>query len=225
MNRAEAGSGRAQETRARDWESFWQSRSRPTRISWAKKRITAVLEEYLKPGLWILDAGSGSGFFSAYFLACKCRVAALDYSEKALALTRDRTNGKAQAYLHQDLRDPEWATAFSGRFDLVFSDGLLEHFGALEQGLILKHLKTVIRPGGLVASFVPNRYSWWRLVRPLVMRNIHEEPFTLLNLRALYRAQDLTIVQDGGLNVLPMGLSPEARLGDRLGMLVYALGR
>jgi hypothetical protein len=76
-----------------------------------------------------------------------------------------------------------------------------------------------------VASFVPNRFSWWRLIRPLVMKNIKEKPFTLEILRALYQKHGLAVVRDGGLNVLPIGLSPERWMGSRLGMLVYALGR
>ena len=42
-----------------------------------------------------LDAGCGSGFFSAWFIARGCRTYSLDYSEEALEMARKATDGRS----------------------------------------------------------------------------------------------------------------------------------
>jgi SAM-dependent methyltransferase len=171
----------------------------------------------------VLDAGCGSGWFSARFLAMGCRVTALDLSDEALAIAREATGGRAEAYLREDLLAESFAERHAESFDLVFSDGLLEHYAPLDQERILARFERVLSPGGLAATFVPNAHSAWTLVRPLLMPGIRETPLRPERLRVIHAR--LTIVDSGGLNVLPLRASPERLLGRRCGMLLYVIAR
>lgn len=213
------------QTRSENWDGFWahNTGSRYTRKSWSKIRMMHVLKPFTKPGLKVLDAGCGSGFFSGFFLSEGCEVTALDYSDQALGIVRRTTEGKCREYLKEDLLDPEWGRRHASQFDLIFTDGLFEHFSSQDQQKILAHFKEAKTKDGLIATFVPNRFSWWEIVRPFVMPGIHEEPFTPRSLRQMHR--EFILIKSGGLNVLPWALSPEGLLGNAFGMILYCIAR
>jgi SAM-dependent methyltransferase len=184
-----------------------------------------TLHPYLINELVVLDAGSGSGFFSKFFIAQGCETYSLDYSKVALVLTRKQTSAQSAAYLCRNLLDRTFADEYAGKFDLVFSDGLFEHFSSTDQNRIFEHLKIVKKPDGIIVTFVPNRYSFWTLIRPLFMPGITEKPFTLREVEMLYARNECSIIETGGINVLPLRYSPDTLVGGRFGMLVYAVGR
>jgi cyclopropane fatty-acyl-phospholipid synthase-like methyltransferase len=206
-----------------NWEQFWSARGthRFTQKSWSKVRMMEVLDDVVREGMEVLDAGCGSGFFSAYFLEKGCRVWALDHSETSLEIARKSTQGRCQAYLKEDLFRDDWEVSFRGKFDLIFSDGLFEHFTPEDQRRLIDRFRMLKKEDGLIATFVPNRYSWWEIVRPLVMPGIQEVPFTVSDLKELHSG--MRLLKTGGLNVLPFRVSPERSLGSSLGMLLYVL--
>ncbi len=208
-----------------DWDRFWDSAEGGafTRISWSKRRMEQLLSPYLLPGSRVLDAGCGSGYFSALFLSRGCRVSTLDASTEALEIARIATCGKADEYLQEDLLDGAFGRRHREKFDLVFTDGLFEHFVSPDQKRIMNNLVSTLKPDGVIATFVPNALSWWTLARPLFMRGIYEKPFRRAELRDLHSA--LSLIGEGGLSVLPFRMSPERILGARFGMLLYHLGR
>ena len=209
-----------------NWNNFWQSNidSRFTKLSWSKRRIIEILNPYMKRGITALDAGSGSGFFSRFFTDQGCKTYSLDYSEEALAITRRQTENRSEAYLCRNLLNRAFSDEFAGKFDLIFTDGLFEHFSYAEQNRIFEHFKIVKKREGVILTFVPNRYSFWTLIRPFFMPGINEKPFTLAELKNLYIKNNCRIIESGGINVFPFKYSPE-KIGDKLGMLVYAIGR
>lgn len=213
------------ETRKENWDHFWKqnARSRFVRVSWSKIRMMKLLDGFAKPGMKALDAGCGSGFFSQYFLSKGCEVYTLDYSGEALEVAKQTTKNASKAYLKENLLDPAFPDRYQGLFDLIFTDGLFEHFSPADQRTIMKNFDLAKKTDGIVATFVPNLFSWWEIVRPLVMPGIHEKPFTMASLLALHKGME--IVTRGGLNVLPIALSPERLLGPRLGMLLYCFAR
>lgn len=208
-----------------DWDGFWDHAGggRFTRVSWSKRRMERLLAPHLAPGSRVLDAGCGSGYFSARFLDLGCRVSTLDASPEALEIARLATRGRSEEYLQEDLLDASFAGRHRERFDLVFTDGLFEHFTPPEQKTIMDNLAASLRPGGVMATFVPNLLSWWTLIRPFFMRGIYEKPFRASALRSLHG--DLATIGEGGLSVLPFRLSPERLLAARFGMLLYHLAR
>jgi len=105
-----------------NWNSFWKdnNNSRFVKKSWSKIRIMKLLDGITEKNMRILDAGSGSGFFSNYFISKKCDLYALDYSEEALKITERNTDGNAKEYLKEDLLDLELGVKYRNHFDIIF---------------------------------------------------------------------------------------------------------
>jgi 2-polyprenyl-3-methyl-5-hydroxy-6-metoxy-1,4-benzoquinol methylase len=210
-----------------NWDEFWGT-SRASRFggeSWSKRRMVSILDRYVQPGMAVLDAGCGSGYFSAYFLSRGCDTYSLDFSATALQAARERTAGQCTAYLCEDLLNSQLAVRCAKQFDLIFSDGLLEHFSRDGQQAILSKFVRMKRSQGFVVTFVPNLFSPWTLLRPFFMPHIQERPFTLRQLRALHQQHSLHCIESGGINTLPIACSPDGLLGSWVGMLLYFVGR
>lgn len=208
----------------KEWNNFWSINQDKQfkKISWSKKRIMNILDRYTDKGMTVLDAGCGSGFFSNYFISKSCKVYSLDYSDKAIEITRKTTQNKSFEYLKRNLLDKDLGLEFKNTFDLIFTDGLFEHFSKEEQEEIMKTFITMKKKQGLIVTFVPNRYSFWTIIRPIFMHGIKEKPFTLRELTSFMEGLGQKVIEKGGLNVLPVKYSPEF-LGDRFGMLVYVV--
>ncbi len=212
--------------KAENWNKYWglDSTQAFTKISWSKKRIMSVLEPYIQPGFQALDAGCGSGFFAQYFCERGLDVTALDYSEGALKIAQEKTQGRADI-VKSDLVNDAISQRLSKRYDLIFTDGLFEHFTDDQQDRIMKNLMSVVKKDGVIVTFVPNKFSPWELIRPFYMPGIEEKPFTLKQLIALNKRNGLRIIQQGGLNTLPFRFSPDEWMGSQFGMLLYTLAR
>lgn len=208
-----------------DWDQFWgRSQSqRFSKISWSKRRILEVLKARCKPNDFALDAGCGSGFFTKFFCDQGMVATALDYSENALQMARQATGGQAKLVV-ADMVNDSLSQVLSERFNVIFTDGLFEHFSTEDQNRIMLNLISVLKPGGYIVTFVPNRWSPWELIRPFFMPGIEEKPFVLQQLVDLNRRNNLAVVQSGGVNVLPYRFSPEF-LGPSFGMLLFTVAK
>jgi len=207
------------------WNYFWDSKknSRFTKNSWSKTRMIRLLDQIIKEGMIVIDVGCGCGFFSSYFISKGCKVYSLDYSKEALEIAKEQTKNKAEGYLQEDILNSDFAEKNKNKFDLIFSDGLLEHFSAEDQKRINDNLKIIKKPDGIIATFVPNKYSWWQVIRPMFMPGINEYPFTMGKLKQFY--SDMEIVESGGLNLIPFAFSPDKLFGSYFGMILYLFAR
>lgn len=211
---------------AKDWDHYWQldGTTRFTKVSWSKRRIMKVLQPYVGKGKRALDAGCGSGFFSNYFCDQGMDVTALDYAQEALDIAKKMTGGRARL-MQQDLLLPRLDQVTDDRYDLIFSDGLLEHFPLEDQRKIINNWVSVLVSGGVIVTFVPNRWSPWELIRPFYMPGIEETPFVLKDLLSLHTHDALALLGQGGVNTLPFMFSPDAWVGSLWGMLLYVVVR
>ncbi len=149
-------------------------------------------------------------------------VMAIDYADSALQLCSQKCQNRVRIEKF-DLLNQSIKENFGQNFDMVFSDGLLEHFSLKDQIFLLENFAAATKSGGLIVTIVPNRFSPWQLIRPFFMPGIEESPLTLKQLKQLNRLAGLKIVEAGGLNVLPTYFSPEAILGEYFGMLLYTI--
>jgi len=211
---------------AKDWDSFWKRDQSKQfgRISWSKRRILRVLEPYCTDGKAALDAGCGSGFFSKYFCERKMQTVSFDYSQGALDMAQKTTDGRS-TLVKGDLLEDSLAQIMPSKFDVIFTDGLFEHFSNECQDRIMQNLKSVLNADGVIVTFVPNRFSPWEWIRPLYMPGIDEKPFVLTQLVGLNRRNGLRVTQSGGVNTLPVGLSPEGPVAAVFGMLLFTVAQ
>jgi len=206
-----------------NWNNFWEKSSGvATASSWSKRRIMAILSRHLEPGSKVIDAGCGSGFFSQFFAENGAEVLALDYSEKALELCQTRCQKKVKT-VKFDLLQQSISGSFGNDFDLIFSDGLLEHFSFDQQKSILKNFSSALNHDGLLITFVPNLFSPWQVLRPFLMPGIEEKPFTLKKLIRLNELVQMRVCEANGINVIPAGFSPDRVFGKWFGMLLYTI--
>ena len=213
---------------AEKWDGIWATRKRKRTESAGFRRVTAslsvVTREFSGIG-WVLDAGCGIGRFSKFFLDKGLKVICLDHSERALEMAKEFTGGRAAGYVKADLLSSSLTGVLSGRkFDLVFTDGLLEHFVKEDRLRILSNLKSVLNDKGLMYDVVPNRFSPWQLIRPFFYPGIYEKPLMLKELVALHEEAGLKVISSGGYNVLPFAFSPES-IGKYVGMLLYVAAK
>ena len=210
-------------TRSENWNNFWEkSPETAAKPSWSKLRIMSILSRYLKPGAKVIDAGCGSGFFSGFFAASGAEVLALDYSEKALDLCRARCPENVTTAKF-DLLQQSISSSFGSDFDLIFSDGLLEHFPFEQQKAILSNFSEALNQNGMAVTFVPNLFSPWQLLRPFLMPGIEEKAFTLKKLIRLNELVNMKVCEANGINVIPAGFSPDRLFGKWFGMLLYTI--
>ncbi len=136
------------------WEGVWEKStvSRPIH--------EAILESLAQVidlrGARVLEIGCGSAVDSAELALQGARSTAVDYSLHALKHAR-RHIAARQAQVSLAAGDLFRLPFGDAAFDLVFSQGLLEHFND-PMPAIIEQIR-VVRPGGFVCVDVPQTYS------------------------------------------------------------------
>ena len=114
--------------------------------------VTALLPPVA--GLAVLDAGCGPGWYTQYLVERGANVTAVDASEKMVAITRARVEGRAEV-LKADLRRP--LPFSSASFDLVMCSLVLHYLEAWED--VFGELARVLKPGGLFLLSLPHPFA------------------------------------------------------------------
>lgn len=163
---------------AKEWEKVLSPHSYQIRgvdkqffLDLADSKYVKMMLNYasLGRGAEVLEAGCGSGKFSVTLATMGFRVVALDYTdsvlENVLSLKKqaERYFGEIDLrVMKDDLRNLE----IKNSFDLIFNEGVVEHWLDKEERLnVIKQMKKVAKKGGTIAIFVPNGknplHSWW----------------------------------------------------------------
>jgi SAM-dependent methyltransferase len=166
------------------WTKVWDGTRLPMPIrvdgcgprAWFYREFHHLWEYHLPTAgentIRLLEIGCAQSRWLPYFARqWGYAVAGLDYSELGCLQSRallDR-EGIAGEIFHQDLFCPEPCQLAS--FDLVFSNGVAEHFE--DTGAVLRQMAAYLKPGGLMITLVPNLSGWLgdlqKLVSPEVM--------------------------------------------------------
>lgn len=152
-----------------NWREFIELVDEP-RIAAATGSLTGPLGTSDLSGRTFLDVGCGSGLFSLAAHRLGARVRSFDFDAESVAATsemRDRfASGDGWAVEQGSILD-ERLVATLGRFDVVYSWGVLHHTGDLWRAMDL--VCGLVAPGGLLYIAVYNDQGWesrmWRGVK------------------------------------------------------------
>ncbi len=141
------------------WDRFWSSRADAADFYSQHERIERVVRE---AGDWrgarSLEVGCGLGGSAAFQLELGIHPILLDYSPASLAKCRMRLGGDPRVTL---VRGDAFRLPFKdGSLDLVFHQGLIEHFRGEDPDRIVRENLRVLRVGGAVVVDVPQAIHW-----------------------------------------------------------------
>jgi ubiquinone/menaquinone biosynthesis C-methylase UbiE len=158
-------------TRAGVWDKFWAERMDldvyppVTDIAW---EILEVVPDVR--GLKIIEIGAGTGRTSIELARRGADVTILDISPQSLELARkfaekaDPGTRKRLSYVLADGLAPPLEPA---SFDILFHQGLLEHFRSPFP--LLKANHRLLKPGGLIVVDVPQTFHVYTLLKHIQM--------------------------------------------------------
>jgi SAM-dependent methyltransferase len=158
------------------WDKIWERRSAFADVINGGRDIYSVffrrfLYRYIGPDTSFLELGCGTSTLALSLAPRMKELVGLDISPAALELSR----GHAQRLGVTNARFVEgdcMNVPFSDQFDVVWSQGLMEHFDDPAR-VASEHLKAA-KKGGVALISVPYRYSyfrlWYALTRPNILR-------------------------------------------------------
>ncbi|MCX6134103.1 MAG: class I SAM-dependent methyltransferase [Ignavibacteriales bacterium] len=157
------------ESRREHWETFWEEKENVAHVYSNEDRILRNLQRVgdLR-GMKILEIGAGTGRDSFPLMKYGAEVVQLDYAENSLRiLKRLAENLQLPARI---VGGDTFQLPFQAEtFDVVFHQGLLEHFRHPQAEALLKENIRVLKTGGILLVDVPQRYHLYTLAKHLLM--------------------------------------------------------
>lgn len=146
------------------WHQHWAAQETIKRlrvINTAYPEVVQLLLELTSEKSNCLELGCGSGTYAIELLAHQRKCLASDFSEEALALTKIKGQELYNIEVPTQLIDIYDIPYPENTFDLIFSDGLIEH---LDMPKALKEMKRVLKPDGWMVAKVPNGSLLYKIV-------------------------------------------------------------
>lgn len=141
------------------------------RICMAEQSLKTMLGVEDLKGKTFLDIGCGSGLFSLVARRLGAQVYSFDYDPESVACAKELKCRYCPL-------DAEWTIAMGsaldkeylqslGRFDVVYSWGVLHHTGTMWQAM--ENIQSLVEPGGKLAIAIYNDQGWkssyWKWVK------------------------------------------------------------
>jgi SAM-dependent methyltransferase len=185
------------------WDGFWAASRNLEDVYGTDRRIVENLLRHVDVrGMSILEVGAGTGRDAGELAALGARVAALDYSEESLSIMTAAVGDRVRVVCG-DARCVPFAAE---TFDVVYHQGLLEHFRNPAE--ILDENIRVLKSGGLLLVDVPQRYHYYTLMKHALMAVGRwfagwETEFTAGGLKRLAESRGVRVVALYGANLSP----------------------
>ncbi len=151
------------------WETFWDEKQNVGQVYSNADRVLEHLSRVTDlDGKLILEIGAGTGRDSFPLAQRGARVVQLDYAINSLKLLKKISQDERIPV--QILGGDTFALPFrNGTFDVVFHQGLLEHFRPeVSQKLVEENVR-VLKQGGLLLIDVPQRYHVYTIVKHILI--------------------------------------------------------
>lgn len=165
------------------------------------KRLTNIITQSIGDSKSILEVGSGSGFLTSFFQKRNMFSVGLDRSINPIKIARERYQVK-----NLILGDMFYLPFKSLSFDVVWNEGVLEHFKYPKNLAACKEMTRVSK--NLVIIAVPNRYTIWPL-RKTILKYLnkwpygYEESYSKNRLKSLMENTGLEVLMIEGVRILP----------------------
>ena len=179
-----------------DWDTFWQFTSKQegfNRLLYAIhfRHYRRLLDGILPRAPRMLELGAGSGVIARRLVQnWGGRVTLVDSNRLASQVFMSRRQpDEPLDYVLGDVLE----LRFPPIFDLVYSDGLIEHF-AQKEGILAVHTQA-LKPSGYLLLFVPHNSLFFRTLTRFGPDMGYEERYTLAALIELCHAHGLRIVR------------------------------
>jgi ubiquinone/menaquinone biosynthesis C-methylase UbiE len=185
------------------WDVFWSGSRELEDVYGTDRRIVETLSRHVDlKGLAVLEVGAGTGRDAGEMASLGAEVSALDYSEESLKLMRSALGGDARIVCGD-------ATALPFRsesFDVVYHQGLLEHFRNPSD--VLDENVRILKHGGILLVDVPQRYHYYTLAKHALIAAGKwfagwESEFSVAQLRKLVEQRGLRVLAVYGHNMSP----------------------
>lgn len=149
------------------WDEYWKRKRDFEQVYSNEGRIAENLQKVTNPsGKPVLEVGAGTGRDSADLARRGAFVVVLDNSLAAMEVML-RVKEKQGVNLRPVLGDVRWLPFSSGSFEIVFHQGLLEHFD--DPGDVLRENYRVLKRGGHLLVDVPQKYHPYTLAKHVLM--------------------------------------------------------
>ncbi len=147
-----------------EWDKYWQDYSMSKAEKWLMQKRHIILNRYID----LVDVSEkrviemGCGYGSNIRLLNRMRKDiipyAVDLSPVAIEKVKKEINN---AYVSDVMKTP----FDDDYFDVIYSAGLMEHFP--DEAPFIKEMKRILKPSGIMITFVPARYSLWQVYQML----------------------------------------------------------
>lgn len=181
------------------WRDYW-NRSDHQPMVRHEELLANLLEITSVKGKKILEVGAGMGGDSIFLAKKRALVTVLDFTNEALDLIRQNAK-KAKIDINTIQADARKMPFKNNTFDIIFHQGLLEHFKNPQE--LLVEQKRVLKPGGYIVVDVPQRYTTYTIKKH--MRMIFgkwfagwEREFSITELEHLLRRSGFTPIRSYG---------------------------
>lgn len=195
-----AGTGAALSDEAY-WDDVYRNGRRPYTFPDVKGNrfhfaLAGVLERHARPGSAVLELGCGGSLWLPYLAKIhECQVSGIDFSAEGIKKAQAHLdqNGAAGRLHQTDFLNPP--ADLAGRFDLVYSLGVVEHFDDPEA--MLRSFAEFLKPGGKLLTWIPNTAGWIMRLQQWADQEIYNRhyPLTLETLARAHAANGLRVVE------------------------------
>lgn len=157
------------ESRLSNWEKFWEDKKEVREVYSNSDRVVRNLSKIVDlKGKKILEVGAGTGRDSFPLVEQGAEVYQLDYSANSLKIMKQLAEEEQIPVFI--IGGDTFALPFrDGTFDIVFHQGLLEHFRPGKAEELLRENIRVIKTGGLLLVDVPQRYHVYTVIKHLLI--------------------------------------------------------
>jgi SAM-dependent methyltransferase len=185
------------------WEGYWTRQHEVESVYSNSGRLGREIERRIDlSGALALEVGGGTGRDGEDLAQRGARVVELDFAWSALRIIKERSK-RADLAISVIAGDAFHLPFPNASFDVVFHQGLLEHFPPARSIEILKENARVLRPGGVLCADVPQRWHPYTLMKHTLMAagrwlDGWERSFSIGELRRNVRAAGFVVTHEYG---------------------------